>query len=134
MATRFYPAIIEPAKGGFSVYFPDLPGCTSGGDSLDEAADNAIRALALHLAGLIEDKEAIPPPSRPMRRRVPKGATLVMVPADLPGRVVRVNITMDEGTLALADRIAAAHGTTRSGLLGELVRRAAARSKSAAAD
>jgi predicted RNase H-like HicB family nuclease len=34
-----YPAIIEgDAETGYSVFFPDIPGCTSGGDTLQEAA------------------------------------------------------------------------------------------------
>ena len=41
MATVFYPAIVERAGAGFSVFFPDLPGCTSAGDTLQEAALNA---------------------------------------------------------------------------------------------
>ena len=42
-----YPAIIEGDEDtGYSVFFPDVPGCTSGGDTLQEAALNAEEALA----------------------------------------------------------------------------------------
>jgi len=45
-----YVAIIEDAgpDRAIGVWFPDLPGCTSGGDDLDEAMRNALEALELY--------------------------------------------------------------------------------------
>jgi predicted RNase H-like HicB family nuclease len=127
MTTRFYPAVIEPAAdGGYGVYFPDLPGCTSGGASFQETAEHAARALALHLAGMVEDGAPVPGPSEPIVMNLPKRCHLIFVQADVPGRNVRINITIDEGTLGLADRLALNRGTTRSGLIAELVRQATA--------
>lgn len=127
MTTRFYPAVIEPASpGGFGVYFPDVPGCTSGGATFHETAENAARALALHLAGIVEDGAQVPEPGRADFEELPPQCRLIYVQADVPGRNVRINITIDEGTLALADRLALNRGTTRSGLLAELVRQATA--------
>lgn len=72
MAIRYYPAIVEgDAKSGYSVFFPDLPGCTSGADTLQEAALNAERALDGHIALMIDGGE-----------RVPEASSL----DDLPGR------------------------------------------------
>jgi len=43
-----YVAIVEEEEGkAFGVWFPDLPGCISAGDTLDEAMANAGEALAL---------------------------------------------------------------------------------------
>lgn len=37
-----YQGVFEPTAGeGFSVYFPDLPGCVSYGNTLNEAQRNA---------------------------------------------------------------------------------------------
>jgi len=59
-----YPAILEgDAETGFSVYFPDLPGCVSGGDSASEAAIGAQEALALHVEGLQAEGLPLPPAS-----------------------------------------------------------------------
>lgn len=56
--------VFEPvAEGGYSVYFPDLPGCASCGDTLSEAQKNAQDALALHLYGMEKDGDPIPAPS-----------------------------------------------------------------------
>lgn len=51
-----YIAIIEDAgpDHAVGVWFPDLPGCTSAGDDLDEALRNAPEALALYLEDLRE--------------------------------------------------------------------------------
>jgi predicted RNase H-like HicB family nuclease len=65
MTVRHYPAIVEgDAETGYSVFFPDLPGCTSGGDTVQEAALNAEQALAGHVALLHESGEELPEPSR----------------------------------------------------------------------
>ena len=37
-----YAAILEKSKEGYGVYFPDLPGCTSGGDTIEEAMKEKI--------------------------------------------------------------------------------------------
>jgi predicted RNase H-like HicB family nuclease len=37
----------DPASGRWASYFPELPGCTSAGDTEDEAIANAHEALAL---------------------------------------------------------------------------------------
>ncbi len=65
MPIRDYPAIIEgDAATGYSVFFPDVPGCTSGGDSLQEGARNAEEALTAHIALMLEAGEQVLPPSR----------------------------------------------------------------------
>lgn len=58
-----YPAIIERASRGYSVFFPDLPGCVSAGCNLSEAQKAAEEALSAHLALLIEQGEELPAPS-----------------------------------------------------------------------
>ncbi|MBF8267076.1 MAG: hypothetical protein HW388_584 [Dehalococcoidia bacterium] len=39
----------DPGAGGYAVYCPELPGCTSAGDSEEEALDNIKEAIALYL-------------------------------------------------------------------------------------
>ena len=61
MASRTYIAFLEAApEGGYGVTFPDLPGCVSVGDDLDEAVANAEEALSLHLEGMAEDGDPLP--------------------------------------------------------------------------
>lgn len=62
-----YLAVIEPTEAGYSVYFPDLPGCTSYGEGFEEAQRQAVDALGLHLYGLEKDGDKIPFPSKEPR-------------------------------------------------------------------
>jgi predicted RNase H-like HicB family nuclease len=57
-----YIAIIEDAgpDHAVGVWFPDLPGCTSAGDDIDEALRNAPEALELYVEGLQEDGLPLP--------------------------------------------------------------------------
>ncbi|MGL4942419.1 MAG: type II toxin-antitoxin system HicB family antitoxin [Thermoguttaceae bacterium] len=55
-----YAAVFEPTKNGYSVYFPDVPGCISVGDTLEDAKREAADALALHLYGMTEDGQPLP--------------------------------------------------------------------------
>jgi len=57
-----YIAFIETGPRNYSAYFPDLPGCASAGDTLDETIANAGEALAAHIGLMIEDGDQVPPP------------------------------------------------------------------------
>lgn len=61
MATYVYPAVFQHENaGGYSVIFPDLPGCCTEGDDLGQAIAMARDALGLYLFSLEEDDESIP--------------------------------------------------------------------------
>jgi predicted RNase H-like HicB family nuclease len=59
-----YAAIVEDAGSdqAAGVWFPDLPGCFSAGDTLDEAISNAAGAIALYADALAEQGRTLPPP------------------------------------------------------------------------
>lgn len=121
MATVFYPAIIERAGKGFSVFFPDLPGCTSAGRSITEAAVNAEEALAGHLLVSEQYGDELSEPSEigaiEADPDVDEVARL-LVRGERKGKAVRINITLDEGLVAAIDKVA----TNRSGFLAEAAR------------
>lgn len=58
-----YVALFEKEKRGFSVSFPDFPGCTTFGEDLDEAVDMAHEALSVFVEMKNEEGEALPAPS-----------------------------------------------------------------------
>lgn len=66
-ALWLYPIVIElgDETTAFGVVVPDLPGCFSAGDTLEEAISNAKEAIALHVLGLVEAGMSIPQPSFP---------------------------------------------------------------------
>ncbi|WP_225206239.1 type II toxin-antitoxin system HicB family antitoxin [Novosphingobium huizhouense] len=117
MTAVFYPAVIEQAGEGYSVYFPDLPGCTSAGATLREAALNAEEALSGHIAVSAQYGDPVPAPSEVLPRE-PDAAACLLVRAELPGKALRINITLDEGLVAAIDRVA----RNRSGFLAEAAR------------
>ena len=61
--TYIYPAIISAEDDGISIEFPNLPGCLSCADTIEEAAKNANEALRLHLWSMEKDNEEIPTPT-----------------------------------------------------------------------
>ena len=59
--TYTYPALFtKESGGGYSVRFPQLDGCFTQGDTMDEAQRMAAEAMALHLFGMEEDGARIP--------------------------------------------------------------------------
>jgi predicted RNase H-like HicB family nuclease len=81
MADKYiFPAIFDPdVDGGYTITFPDLPGCITEGDNLDEALYMAKDALELYLYSLEENEEHIPSPTPPEKIKVPKGAFLNLI-------------------------------------------------------
>jgi predicted RNase H-like HicB family nuclease len=61
-----YIAIIEDAGAdkAIGVWFPDLPGCFSAGDDLDEALKNAPEAIALYAESLSKENRSLPRPRK----------------------------------------------------------------------
>jgi antitoxin HicB len=61
-----YPFEVRPLSkdegGGFAISFPDLPGCSSDGDTPEEAIANGRDALASWLAAAKEFGQEIPKP------------------------------------------------------------------------
>jgi predicted RNase H-like HicB family nuclease len=132
VATFYYPAVIERAGKGYGVFFPDLPGCTSAGRTVTEAALNAEEALAGHLLVAEQYGDEIPGPSELDRIEVDPDVEEVarlLVRGERKGKSVRINITLDEGLIAAIDKVAA----NRSGFLAEAARVALAAKRELAA-
>ena len=49
MKKIYYPAIFHPEESGYSVVIPDIDGCFTEGDTLEEAMDMAFDAIGLCL-------------------------------------------------------------------------------------
>jgi predicted RNase H-like HicB family nuclease len=64
LVVAHYIAIIEEAgpEHAVGVWFPDLPGCTSAGDDIDEALRNAPEALELYAESFEADGKPLPRP------------------------------------------------------------------------
>lgn len=126
-----YLALIDGEAGAYGVVVPDLPGCTSGGETLDEALSNAVEAVRLWCEDARVEGEALPTPRSLEALRVDpeiaaalaEGAILAAVPLLLDsGRPARANLSLDAGLLAAIDEAAAARGLTRSAFLASAAR------------
>ena len=53
--------IIETADDNFSAYSPDLPGCVATGATREETERRMYEAIELHVQGLVEDNQPVPP-------------------------------------------------------------------------
>ena len=108
----------KDSKSDFGVSFPDFPGCVTAGKSLDEARRKAPEALAFHIAGMLEDGEKIPKPSKmdDLARDPNRENTVAfLVTAEFnKTKTVRVNITARENQIEMIDRLARRAGMTRS--------------------
>lgn len=69
----YYPALFIPYENGYTVEFPDLPGCVTQGDSLEDAFEMAEDAACGWILTSIEDGEDIPSPTKIDSINVDKG-------------------------------------------------------------
>lgn len=123
-----YPIAIEPGTDhtAFGVVVPDLPGCFSAGDTLDEALDNAERAATLWIDAALDAGQTIPKPSPLEVIRDDMGFAgwvvgLVTVDlAQLDDTIQRVNITLPRRVLQRLDSKAREAGETRSGYIARM--------------
>jgi predicted RNase H-like HicB family nuclease len=58
-----YAVVIEEGPKSFGAYVPDLPGCVAVGETRKEVVQLIQEAIEMHLQGLLEQGENIPPPS-----------------------------------------------------------------------
>lgn len=120
-----YPIAIEQGDEitAFGVVVPDLPGCFSAGDTLDEAVENSKEAISLWIETVLDDGGTIPAPGKladHIKNPELSGWTWAVVEVDaalLDDKAERVNISVPRRILARIDRYATAKGETRSGFL-----------------
>lgn len=108
MAIVYFPALIERGDHGYGVIFPDLPGCVSAGDTLQEAALNAEEALSGHLAVMVRFGEPVPVPSTLDEVELDEDleeAGRILVRADCPGRDVCLELSLEAELIAAIDRV-----------------------------
>ncbi len=123
-----YPVAIESGSEHttFGVIVPDLPGCFSAGDTLDEALTAAEEAVAAWVDAALDAGESIPTPtSLEVLRRNPDFAgwtfgVIELDPALLDDTTERVNITLPRRVLKRLDALARAAGESRSGYIAHL--------------
>lgn len=123
---RYYHAIVHKDQdSAYGVHFPNLAGCFSAADTLEELLPMAVEAVSLHLAG----ETTLPMPScmetiRALAAQdLAEGAFLILVPhIRNTGAPARINISLDRGMLDAIDTAASARKLTRSAFLAQAAR------------
>ena len=120
-----YPIAIEEGTEttAFGVIVPDLPGCFSAGDTMDEAVENSREAIALWIETALDAGDTVPAPGRIAdHARNPEYAGMVWGIVDIDSALLddkteRINISVPRRILSRIDRYVSAKGETRSGFL-----------------
>ena len=60
---KYIYVIEKAADGSYSAYVPDLPGCTTSGETADEVRRNIKDAVDSYIDSLREHNEPVPPPT-----------------------------------------------------------------------
>ncbi len=113
----------------FGVIVPDLPGCFSAGDTLEEAFTNAVEAIDGHAEIVIADGAGIPAPADPaVHMADPDYTGMAWGYVDVAierylGPAQKINITVPAFALRRIDEYARRHGLSRSGFLVEAANR-----------
>ena len=123
---------LEPGTDttAWGVAVPDVPGCFSAGDTMEEAMENARQAIEQHVEVLIEDGVQVPTPRTLAHWQAdPEYAGWVWAVVDVPvekylGPAEKINITVPRLVLARIDEYAKTRGMSRSGFLVEAARSA----------
>ena len=121
-----YPIAIEPGSQStaWGVVVPDLPGCFSAGDTLEQAVVQAEDAITVWIEAAIDAGQDIPAPSdiEALRAAHPEfegwlWALVKVDPAMLDDTFERVNISLPRRVLHRLDARARSAGETRSGFI-----------------
>ena len=134
---KYYIAAFVPEKeGNYSVYFPDIPGAVTGGDTLGECTEYGEDILEETLRELVVSQKSIPDPS--LLNEVKEKVILMRQESGLETPIethyqlfpvpsldmtpVKITVSLPKAVLAQADKKAREYGFTRSGLLAQAVR------------
>ncbi|MDI9334212.1 MAG: type II toxin-antitoxin system HicB family antitoxin [Cytophagales bacterium] len=126
-----FPVVLHTDDGlRYGVTVPDLAGCFSAGDDLDDALNSAREAIESHVEILLEDGHDIPK-CQPLalHQKNPDYANGVWALVDVPvekyfGAAEKINITIPKRLLVQIDNCAKASGKSRSGFLADAARHA----------
>ena len=124
-----YPIAIESGNdsSAWGVVVPDMPGCFSAGDTLEEALIQAEDAITGWIEAALDNEQEIPAPSHieALRATHPEfegwlWALVKIDPALLDDTIERVNISLPRRVLHRLDARARSAGETRSGFIARM--------------
>ena len=107
----YYTLILHPYDGGYLVTVPDVPGCTTGGKTIQEAIDMARDALCGCLCVYEDENVSLPTPHMPDEIQLADKDFAVLMEVDLlkyrmetDTRAVRKNVSLPAWLASMADK------------------------------
>ena len=119
----YYMFVHKGEKIGYWCEFPDLPGCFSDGDTIDDLMKNAADAMESWLDATVDDGGSMPEASNAetLKKKMDECDDPVLFIAPVTGYLsdtpVRINITSTESKIAEITAFAKKVGRTRSELM-----------------
>ena len=107
----YYSVIIEPHCDGYLATVPDVPGCTTGGKTIEETIELVLDALGGCLCVYEDEGIELPAPRLPSDLEVANGCFTTLVSIDTvkyreatDNRAVRKNVSMPAWLCNMADK------------------------------
>lgn len=123
METKVYFMFVHENADGLWSEFPDLPGCMTDGNNLEELIKNSAGALESWLESVAENSGKLPKASgiNELKKKAKESeeevSFIVPVTGYLPGVPVRINITSTSVKVDEITRFARKRGLSRSELM-----------------
>ena len=121
-----YAAVFEPMDGRVYVKVPDLPGCVTSGDTMEEAYEMALDAANLWLTVCDEEDGFTVPRATPLEQiECPKGARTMLIRIDTDEYMKQLDTQAVRRTVSIPrwmDRTAQKQGVSLSKVLQEALR------------
>lgn len=123
--------LLDGVEGAYGIVFPDLPGCTAGGETIADVTSDAIAAVREWILDARESDEEIPRPrdmaalkqDAKVMEALREGAAFIVIPVLIDsGRPAKANLSLDSGLLEAIDDAARTSGLTRSSFIATAAR------------
>lgn len=119
MVSWYFAVLERNSDGRYFAHLPDLQGVVAAGESAGDVLQELSERAARYLLDLAKHSEKIPEPrdyDQLTAGEKFEGQT-ALVPVTLPGRAVKISISMNDSLLVQIDAAAARDGMSRSGYL-----------------
>lgn len=122
--------LIHGETPSYGISFPDLPGCVGGGATIDACMESGRKSAELYLEGMARDSETLPEfrsldalrTDAVFVEDLGDAALVVALDVVVPGKSVRLNISLDDSLVQRIDRAAERAGQSRSAFLAAAAR------------
>jgi len=126
MADYYLAILARNVEGELFATLPDLPGVNVTGETEGEVLALAREFADDYVRDLVEDGHPVPKPRsyEQLLKDEPRDKsemTRAFVPVEVPGKSVKISLSIDEALLARADRAAEGEGLTRSGFIAAAI-------------